>query len=151
MRKFAVICCLALFAMAFGQRSFAQESAPAPEPTKASQAPVHFYHLEFVVQELGTDGKPVNSRAYTVDTNTDRSNRGVSVRTGSRVPISTGEHQIQYIDLGVNFDVHNTYEVEGKLALELTADVSSLANPGSASQSSTPVIRNNRWQSPGCC
>ena len=94
------------------------------------------------------DGKPVNSRAYTVGTNTDRSNRGVSIRTGSRVPVPTSGGSFQYVDLGVNIDVHNTHEVDGKLALEVTADVSSLANGASSSQGTVPVIRTNRWQSP---
>ena len=148
MRKLAVLCILLITTCFCGANLFAQDATNQPVPPKSAEAPVHFYHLEFVVQELGTDGKPVNSRAYTVDTNTDRSNRGVSVRTGSRVPISTGEHQMQYMDLGVNFDVHTTHEVDGKLALELTAEVSSLANPANGGQSSTPVIRSNRWQSP---
>jgi len=134
----------------FGVKVFAQEAASQSASARSSDAPLHYFHLEFVVQELGVDGKPTNSRAYTVDTNTDRSNRGVSIRTGSRVPVSTGSSSssFQYIDLGVNIDVHNTHEVDGKIALEVTADVSSLATPASAGISSAPVIRSNRWQSP---
>lgn len=148
MRKLAVLCTL-LAILGLCSLKASGQDAKSPEATaKTAEGPIHFYHLEFVVQELGSDGKPANSRTYTVDTNTDRANREVSIRTGSRVPVSTGEHQVQYIDLGVNLDVHSTREVEGKLALNVTADISSLANPASAGQSSTPVIRSNRWQAP---
>ena len=85
MRKLAVLCSLSIITFFCGAKLPAQDATNQPAPSKVAEAPVHFYHLEFVVQELGTEGKPVNSRAYTVDTNTDRSNRGVSVRTGSRI------------------------------------------------------------------
>ena len=149
MRKLAILCTLSIIACFCEVKMFAQEAASQSVPSKTAEAPVHFYHLEFVVQELGTDGKPTNSRAYTVDTNTDRSNRGVSNRTGSRVPVPTSGNSYQYVDLGVNIDVHNTHEVEGKLALEITADVSSLATGvGNIQAGAPPVIRTNRWQSP---
>lgn len=147
MRKLVILCTLSIVACFCGVKTSAQESTQSA-PAKAADVPVHFYHLEFVVQELGADGKPANSRVYTVDANTDRVNRNTSIRTGSRVPIATGEHQTQYIDLGVNIDVRNAHEVDNKLALEVNAEVSSLANPASAGVSSTPVIRTNRWQSP---
>lgn len=148
MRKLAILCVLSLISCFCGNRLLAQDSASQPVPAKVADAPVHFYHLEFVVQELGTDGKPSNSRVYTVDANTDRVNRNTSIRTGSRVPVSTSGNSFQYVDLGVNIDVRNAHEVDGKLALEVNADVSSLANPASAGTSSAPVIRTNRWQSP---
>lgn len=148
MRKLIVLCSFLIVMSGWKTDVLAQETANPPESARSAEMPVHFYHLEFVVQELGTDGKPVNGRIYTVDTNTDRSNRGVSIRTGSRIPIATSGQSYQYVDLGINFDVHNTREVGGKLALEVTADVSSLATPGGISQPSTPVIRTNKWQSP---
>jgi hypothetical protein len=138
MRKIALICCLAFLTMSLGQRSFAQESTPAPEPTKASQAPAHFYHLDFVVQELGADGKPANSRSYSATVSTDPRDHGTSIRTGSKLPIATGsssssngkelfDTQWQYVDVGVNIDVHSAREVGRQLSLELIADVSSMA------------------------
>jgi len=50
--------------------------------------------------------------------------------------------------VGINIDVRNTHEVNGKLKISLVADVSSLATPAGLSQPSTPVVRNNRWQAP---
>ncbi len=154
MRKLTMLCCVLLLAFSCAQKLRAQEASKSAEAAKAPEPPVHYYHLEFVVQELGADGKAVNSRSYTMTTNTDRANRGVSIRTGSRVPVASGTVNngvpttYQYIDVGINFDVHNTREVEGKLSIELSADVSSLATPTGISQVGTPVIRNNRWQAP---
>jgi hypothetical protein len=154
MRKLAVICCLALFVMAFGQRSFAQESTAAPEPTKASQAPAHFYHLDFVVQELGADGKATNSRSYTSTVSTDPHVRETSIRTGSKIPVATGSYgssqtlvntQWQYVDVGVNIDARNTREIGRQLSIDLVVEVSSVGATNDTSLHQ-PVIRQNKWQ-----
>ncbi|MGA8089362.1 MAG: hypothetical protein WCA10_18965 [Terracidiphilus sp.] len=157
MRKLTLICCLAFFTMALGQRSFAQESAPAPEPTKASQAPARFYHLDFVVQEMGPDGKPTNSRSYAATVTTDPRDQGTSIRTTSKIPVATGSFSggsesqalvnmnYQYINVGVNIDAHNTREIGRQLSLDLVADVSSMAGSNEASPHQ-PVIRQNKWQ-----
>ncbi len=123
MRKLALICCLVFFTIFFGQKSRAQESTPA-EPAKADQTPAHFYHLEFVIQEMGTDGKPTNSRSYTATVSTDsRDGRNTSIRTGSRIPVPTGPFssgndsqalvntQFQYVDVGVNIDARRAHEI----------------------------------------
>lgn len=149
MRKLAILCTLFTVVCFCGIKSSAQESTAQAALVQTADGPIHFYHLEFVVQELGADGKPANSRVYTVDANTDRINRNTSIRTGSRVPVSAGgSSQFQYIDLGVNIDVRNAHDVGGKLALEVNAEISSLATPANAGVSSAPVIRSNRWQSP---
>ena len=152
MRKLALVCCFAILTMSFGLRTLAQESAPAPEPTKASQAPGHFYHIDFVVQELGADGKPTNSRSYAATVSTDPRDHGTSIRTGSKIPIATGSSsssilptQWQYVDVGVNIDAHNAREIGRQLSLDLVADVSSMGAPNDASLNH-PVIRQNKWQ-----
>jgi hypothetical protein len=147
MRKLTILCTL-FIACFCGAKLFAQEPVSPETLSKKAEGPIHFYHLEFVVQELGPDGKPANSRVYTVDANTDRVNRNTSIRTGSRVPVPTSGSTFQYVDLGVNIDVRNAHEVDGKLSLEVTADVSSLATGVASTQPGAPVIRTNRWQSP---
>ena len=148
MRKMTMLCCLLLLAFSCGNKASAQQATKASENPKAPEIPVHYYHLEFVVQELGSEGKAVNSRSYTTTTSTDRSDASVSIRTGSRVPIQIGSGNIQYMDVGINFDVHKVHEINGKLAFDLSADLSNLATPAGVSQPSTPVVRNNRWQAP---
>jgi type II secretory pathway component GspD/PulD (secretin) len=55
--------------------------------------------------------------------------------------------QFQYLDVGVNIDVLGTREVSRQLALDLKAEVSSLAGSPSPSAATDPVIRQNYWQS----
>lgn len=156
MRKLMLICCLVFVAMLNGPRASGQDSSPAAESTKVLPAPAHFYHLDFVVQELGADGKPTNSRSYSSTVSTDSRDHGTSIRTGSKLPIATGsassgsgkelfDTQWQYVDVGVNIDVHSAREVSRQLSLELIADVSSMAAPNDASIHH-PVIRQNKWQ-----
>jgi hypothetical protein len=157
MRKLTLICCLVSATMVFGQRSFAQESAPPPEPAKASQAPAHFYRLDFVVQEMGADGKSTNTRSYTATVSTDSRDHGTSVRTNSRIPIAIGSPQKgsngeeigntqwQYQNVGVDIDARNAREIGRQLSLDLVADVSSVAGMSDATLHQ-PVIRQNKWQ-----
>jgi hypothetical protein len=163
MRKMFVFCCVLFLAPALAPRVGAQENAKAPETAKAPEPPTHFYHLEFVIQEVGADGKPTNSRSYSTIVTTDRSDRAAqfgAIRTGSRVPIITGalhgtsgdgklEFQYQYLDVGVNLDTDSVREIGHQLAFHLKAEVSSLAESTPATNSeltNDPVVRQNSWQ-----
>jgi hypothetical protein len=166
MRKFTIVCCLFLLTPALALRAGAQDTAKAPETPKAPEPPAHYYHLEYVIQELGGDGKPTNSRTYSTIVSTDRTQHFSAIRTGSRVPIVTGalhgptgeakeaqlEYQYQYLDVGVSIDAESVREVGNQLAIWLKAEVSSLADapPPTGSVSgmvNDPVIRQNMWQS----
>jgi hypothetical protein len=168
MRKITILCCFLLLIPAFALRARAQDTAKPPETAKAPEPPGHYYHLEFVIQEVGTDGKPTNSRTYSTIATTDRSDRSESrsmIRTGSRVPIITGalhgatgdgklEFQYQYLDVGVNIEAQNARETGSQLAVYMKAEISSLAAsapPASAPASAPdlpndPVIRQNYWE-----
>lgn len=153
MRKSTIVCCLLLLTVAWGHKAFAQDAPKPAESARAAEPPGHFYHLEFVVQETGTDGKPTNSRTYSGTVSTSRTDRGFSMRTGSRIPVitsaSSGENkntQYQYIDVGVNIDARDAQEQGDKLALSLVADISSLAGSTGPVDGAGPVIRQNRWQ-----
>jgi hypothetical protein len=161
MRKFTIVCCFLLLIPALGLRARAQETAKAPE-TATPPPPDHYYHLEYVIQELGTDGKPTNSRTYSTIVGTERHQQFSAIRTGSRVPVITGalhgptgaaaeaklEYQYQYIDVGVNIDTQNVREVGRQLAIDLKAEISALADsrPTSPELANEPVIRQNMWQ-----
>src|SRR6185437_2672524 len=71
MRRLVLTLCLLLATVFCGRTIRAQESSQAPPPAKAAEAPAHFFHLLFVVQEVGPDGKPTNSRSYTATVSTD--------------------------------------------------------------------------------
>jgi hypothetical protein len=160
MCKRTIVCCLLLLAPALTLHARAQDTAKAPEAAKAPEPPTHYYRLEFVIQEVGSDGKPTNSRTYTTTVSTGRMDHYGAIRTGSRVPIITGalhgttgdgklEFQYQYLDVGVNIDTENVHENGGQLSMLVKAEVSSLADPTHSSASelpNDPVIRQNMWQ-----
>jgi hypothetical protein len=165
MRKINILCSLMLLIPAFSLSARAQDTAKPPETAKAPEPPGHYYHLEFVIQELGSDGKPTNSRTYSTIVSTDRNEHTSAIRTGSRIPIITGalhgtsgdgklEFQYQYLDVGVNIDTQNVHEIGNQLAVYLKAEISSLAAPASSAPASgselanDPVIRQNSWFAP---
>ncbi len=152
MRKITLICSLFILAMSLGQRSLAQQSSNPQEAAKAPDGPARFYHLEFVVREIGEDGKPRNSRSYTTMVSTDIHDREMSIRTNSKIPVLTSENgpqspaQFQYQDVGVNIDVRRTHEVDRQLSLDLVAVVSSVASASDIAGTRQPVFRENKWQ-----
>src|ERR1700761_680527 len=162
MRKKIVICCLLLVAPALTLHARAQDTTKIAEAAKAPEPKAHYYRLEFVIQELGSDDKPTNSRTYSTTVSTGRNDHYGAIRTGSRVPIITGalhgptgtsesklEFQYQYLDVGVNIDTENVHENSGQLSMLVKAEVSSLADTTHSSASdlpNDPVIRQNMWQ-----
>ena len=163
MRKIATVCWILLFVIASGSYAKAQDASNSEGQPKASAVPAHYFHLEFVLQELGADGKTVNSRTYTSNVSTDSRNQYVSIRATSRIPIPIGPThkdssgadvpmQFQYQEVGISIDARDTREVNGQLALYLVADITSLAppsrptNPGD-SVLREAVVRENKWQS----
>jgi|SRR5271156_1011309 len=140
MRKIAILGLVLLFVPLLAIPVFAQEThAQAPE--------AHFYHLDFVVKELGDDGKVVNSRTYLTTISTEGMS---SVRTGTKIPLRTndkGEIKINYIDIGVNIDCQRVHESAEGLAMQISAEISSLATPIGTGNTPDPIIRQNRWQS----
>src|SRR5258708_39660729 len=109
MRKTIMFGLALVIAFSAADRVLAQETKTEGTNSTSKAAAtegVHFFHLEFVIKEIGDDDKVINSRSYSTMCVTGRSGRSGSIRTGSRVPIYTGEkHEGQYIDLGVNIDV----------------------------------------------
>jgi hypothetical protein len=112
-------------------------SAQNPEPAPS------YYKLDFVLKEV-EGGKVLNSRAYSMIVSTDKSS-SASIRTNSKVPISTVPGQFTYSDIGVNIDCNSIREVQRELSLVVSADVTNTQRetPGSMN----PVIRSNRWTS----
>ncbi|HUS05863.1 MAG TPA: hypothetical protein VMZ52_06195 [Bryobacteraceae bacterium] len=108
-----------------------------------------FYQLEFVVKEV-EEGKVVNSRSYSMITSGDpNSGRSSSMRTGNRVPVpsSPGSTQFNYLDIGVNIDCAVLRDLDGELALNVVAEISSIASKTDASATAPPVLRQTKWNS----
>jgi hypothetical protein len=138
MRRIIVFCfALILFVAPFG--SFAQQdSKPAEKPT-------HYYRLSYSVQEVGEAGKVINSRTYETSIATGNG-PPAQMRTGDKVPVLTDskEGNVQYIDVGVSIDCTHALEVDGKLSVQMTADISTNTTKGT-NPSAMPLIRANRW------
>ncbi|MFT4114006.1 hypothetical protein [Silvibacterium sp.] len=110
----------------------------------------HYYRLDFVVKEIGPDGKVVNARNYKTAISTGSGLSPVAVRTGTKLPVQTADKdsviQIQYIDVGVNIDCRDAKETPDGLALKVSAEISSLAGSGSPGVGGSPIIRQNKWE-----
>lgn len=146
MRKQLTLIAILAIAVLTPSQSFAQSNVGAkPAPSVEQQ---HFYHLDFVVKEVEA-GRAINSRSYSMIITT---HGRASIRTGTKVPFntSTAPNNAQYtqIDVGVNIDCYQAQEIAGQLALNVKADISSLADPSDGSHSGVPpVIRRNTWDS----
>jgi hypothetical protein len=126
------------------------------EDAKSGSQP-KYYRLDFVVKEV-EDGKVINGRSYSIIMQSgERSN--AQIRTGNRVPVTMAgaDSKVQYFDVGVNIDCRPAapasmertdfiqLESEGRLALTISAEVSSIAGSQEAAPASPPIVRQNTW------
>jgi hypothetical protein len=114
-------------------------------PSETAKPPAEqpkYFHLDFVVKEL-EGGKVIGARHYSTTTATG--DHSCTIRSGNKVPVQSGgsgsEGQFTYIDVGVNIDCRSAKEIEGSLALSVTAEISSAATVGQ------PLIRQTKWSS----
>lgn len=100
------------------------------------------YKLDFTVYEL-ENGKRVNDRSYTLHA-TDADRRGASTRVGTRVPISSGDKGVQYIDVGLRIETNIQSSDGSGINLYVSFESSGFAVPeqGQNPQAGTPVLRN---------
>ena len=122
-------------------------SALAQDANAPSGSPEYF-RLDFALKET-EGGKLVNSRAYQMMVRTNETNMS-SIRSGGRVPVSSGEKSVTYIDVGVNIDVRRVnHSVKDELNFEVTSEVSGTIDPPSPQTPfvGPPVIRQSRWNS----
>jgi hypothetical protein len=105
---------------------------------------VKYFHLDFVVKEL-EGGKVINARHYSATTVTG--DHSCTIRSGNKVPVQTGSSgpdsgQYTYVDVGVNIDCRAAKELDGSLALNVSAEISS-----AVSAQKQPLIRQTKWSS----
>lgn len=128
----AVLC---LWCVALNAR--AQETSN--EAKSAKPKIVRAYRLDFSFSELEGD-KKTNTRHYSMNLTSDESNE---IKIGSRVPVTTGNNQYQYIDVGTNIwaqlkPIPNSDEQE----LAVRSEISNLdLSPQSGKSLDAPVIR----------
>jgi len=145
MRKRIVITvALVLFLAGFASLPWAAAQEPPKEP-EAKLKPAESYKVEFTVSELDS-GKKINSRSYSIQIRAEAIPKWSDtkrLRVGSRVPISTGNHGFQYMDVGMNIDCRLLPMGNGKVAVGTNVEYSSLEGVP-AHETENPVIRNVR-------
>ncbi len=117
-----------------GLQKNAQEGKPA-----AARNDWDIYRVDYVIREM-EGSKVLNSRKYMLMAETQQWSR---TRVGSRVPVTVGENQVQYQDVGMNIDCR-VREREDQRLLDTTIESSSVATPESSiatTSSPHPVIR----------
>lgn len=107
--------------------------APAAEP--------EYFRLDFVVKEV-QDGKTVNSRSYSTVTMVGGRDRS-SIRAGTKMPVQTG-----YVDVGVNIDCFSVQRVQNRLAILVSAELSTVTSSQDKAAPIAPPVRQNKWTSP---
>lgn len=161
MHKITIVSVLLLATAGYGHRVIAQDQPNNQPPgARESAPPEHFYHLDFVVEDLNAEGKVVNSRSYSTVVSTNAHGRTMSIRSGSKVPFLTGSYsgggdgkdasapvniQYQYEDVGADFDIREVHEISGQLAFDVTAVLSSVAATLDP-HLHEPVIRQDKWE-----
>ena len=110
----------------------AQEKQQQPPSPPAGQT---IYRLEYTVTEM-EGAKRLQARNYSLQV-IDRSD--ARMRVGNRIPITTGNEQVQYMDIGVNIDARATMIDAHTVRVRTNIEVNSLA---STESSRRPIIRN---------
>jgi hypothetical protein len=124
--------------------------ATAQSSTASAATPSKYYKADFLVKEVDATGHVANTRSYSTVLVTDNSGSPKQVRSGDKFPIQTsgdekGDVKYQYIDLGVNIDCRFVHELDQKLALSVTAEVSSVPTGTDPKSSLGPLIRQFKW------
>jgi hypothetical protein len=128
---------------AWGQAQSKQENTSAQA---TSSQPAAAYRLHFVFSEW-QGGNQVNARSYEVLGTEGKWNK---LRTGVRVPVTTGPgpSSYQYLDVGINIDCR-AEQRDGGVELSVTADSSNFTLPEgdkSAAVARPPVIQQLKSQ-----
>lgn len=145
MRKTIFVFCVLLASLSCALTASAQDSHSPGVDT--STEPAHFYHLKFVVQQLDADGKITNSRSYftTVSTANKGYSNEESIRTDSQVPYPSTTNRFDYVDVGIDFDIHDVNDLGRQLSLHVKAAVRSYLPPAIAGASA--ISCHNQWES----
>src|SRR5271154_4391228 len=143
MRKSMQTLLLLFVALTAGLGAAQSSSAPAA-------APLRYYKADLLVKEVDASGHLTNSRSYSTILLTDNNGGPKQIRSGDKIPIRTsatekGDTEYQYIDVGVNIDCRFVHELDQKLAMSVTAEVSSVPAGTDLNSSLGPLIRQFKW------
>jgi hypothetical protein len=114
-----------------------------------STAPIRHYKADFVVKEVDASGHVANNRSFSTILATTNEGSPNEIRSGDRIPIRTESSEsggkLAYIDIGVNIDCQHVHEIDQKLAMAITAEVSSIPEGVDLKATLDPLIRQFKW------
>jgi len=143
MNKLALPLCMWL---TFATGTVAQDSAKESSTVKKDDRPVSVIPLkvQVVITEFDGEKKIVNT-PYTFIVNADerKARPEAKIRSGARVPISTGKDQFTYLDIGTNLDCSAALLEDGRFRLQLSLERSMLS-PEANSGTGNPAMRSLR-------
>lgn len=96
---------------------------------------IHAYRVDFSVNEL-QGGKKVNARHYSMILNSGDRNQ---IKIGTRVPVSTPQAPLEYMDVGTSISCRVTESSED-VALEVHSDFSNFSEPDQQ-HNIRPIVR----------
>jgi hypothetical protein len=120
-----------------GQEAGKPSGPPTPNPNAA-------YKLDYVMSEL-EDGKRVNTRTYTVLTDDGGEGR---MNQGLRVPIFTGEKNMQYMDVGLRIEVRVRSREDSAVWLSTKFMLSGLIDQPNSASTAAPTLRTIEYATP---
>jgi hypothetical protein len=123
-------------------RTPAQEAAkPKADERTPAVTPLR---VQVLFTEFDGD-KKISSLPYAFTVNADerRARPGSQIRTGARFPVTTGQAQMTYIDIGTNVDCSATEQEDGRYKLLMTVERSSVV-PDTPSNATNPAVRQFR-------
>ena len=104
-------------------------------PGVSSEKPMHAYRVDFSISEL-EEGKKINVRHYALDVNSGNWNH---TKIGTRVPVSTPQTALQYMDVGTSIECR-LEEHGDDLDLTVRSEFSNFSS-SSEQHSSQPIVR----------
>jgi hypothetical protein len=133
---------LMMLVLAFSAVATAQETAK-PKPDEHTPAVIPL-RVQVVFSEYDGEKKVANlPYTFTVNADERRAKPGSQIRTGARIPVTTGKDQFTYLDVGTNVDCSATLQDDGRYKLQMALERSSVS-PDAQSAGSNPVLRTFR-------
>jgi hypothetical protein len=133
---------LVMFVLAFSAVATAQETAK-PKQDEHTPAVIPL-RVQIVFSEYDGEKKVANlPYTFTVNADERRAKPGSQIRTGARIPVTTGKDQFTYLDVGTNVDCSATLQDDGRYKLQMALERSSVS-PDAQSAGSNPVLRTFR-------
>jgi hypothetical protein len=138
------LCCGSLMA-----QNEAEKSPATSVPSKQEARSATWYRIQIAINEM-EDGKKINTRNYSMDT--EDNGRQASMKVGSRLPVprsSTSSDSWQYIDVGLEIECWIGFREgyhDNKLGLTTVLDMSSVVDANQAKNTAPgiPIIRHLR-------